>query len=341
MDENIRPKQLKQILNSWVKSPERLKKRSIMLWGQPGIGKSDIVKSIAKENNMDFIDLRLLLFDPTDLKGMYGIREDKLVWLKPPMLPTKNGGGILFLDELTSAPPTVQGAAYQLVLDRKCGEYELPDNWVIIAASNNLEDKSLVYSMPTALLNRFVHYTLKTDFDDWKEWAMENEVHKDVISFLNWKKGHVLMTFDPKVNVKAFATPRSWEFVSDILYTAMSREQKVSSIIGAVGVGPALEFEGYLKIAADLPNVEQILIDEEDIVPEEMSAKHAICGSILTYVQKNKKYVDRMLQYSFKLPEEFAVLLVKDALRTKLKKHIIESDAFDKWQDHFVKLLRL
>ena len=114
------------------------------LWGAPGIGKSSIVKQIADSLNIGFIDLRLALMDPTDLKGIpfYDKESHSALWAPPAFLP-RDGTGILFLDELNSAPPSVQASAYQLILDRKVGEYELPDGWAIVSAGNRESDRGV------------------------------------------------------------------------------------------------------------------------------------------------------------------------------------------------------
>ena len=142
------------------------------IWGSPGVGKSSLVAQIALEKNMKFIDLRLSLLDPTDLRGIpfFAKEEKKAVWAKPEFLPDTDclDYGILFLDEINSAPPTIQAAAYQLILDRKIGEYTLPQNYSIIAAGNYETDRGVTYRMPTPLANRFVHLNFDLDFESWK-----------------------------------------------------------------------------------------------------------------------------------------------------------------------------
>ena len=126
-------------------------KLPVFIWGAPGIGKSSIVKQIAKQRELEFIDLRLSLLDPTDLKGIpfFNSETKEGIWAKPSFLPSKQDSkGILFLDEINTAPPAVQASAYQLILDRKVGEYELPEGWSIVAAGNRENDRGVVYKMP-------------------------------------------------------------------------------------------------------------------------------------------------------------------------------------------------
>ena len=154
--------------------------RPAFLWGPPGIGKSDIVKQIGAELEREVIDVRLALWEPTDIKGIpyYNADQGKMVWAPPAELPTnEDSTAIIFLDELNSAPPAVQAAAYQLVLNRQVGTYKLPKGVDIVAAGNREGDRGVTYRMPAPLANRFVHLEMKVDFDDWQDWATLKKVH--------------------------------------------------------------------------------------------------------------------------------------------------------------------
>ena len=195
-----------------------IQKLPVFIWGAPGIGKSSIVKAIAKEQELEFLDLRLSLLDPTDLKGIpfFNAETNEGVWAKPSFLPSNpDSKGILFLDEINTAPPAVQASAYQLILDRKVGEYELPEGWSIIAAGNRENDRGVVYKMPPPLANRFVHFEMEVDFDDWKAWAYSAKIDASIIGYLAYDKS-MLFTFDATSNEKSFATPRSWEYVDSL-----------------------------------------------------------------------------------------------------------------------------
>ena len=198
-------------------------KRPIFVWGGPGIGKSEVIHQIAKNIDAHVIDIRLSLWEPTDIKGIpyFNSKENNMVWAQPSELPTKaeakkHKNIVLFLDEMNSAAPSVQAAAYQLILNRKVGQYELPDNVLICAAGNREADKGVVYRMPAPLANRFIHLEMKPEFDDWFEWAVEHNIHKDVVGYLTFSKKD-LYDFDPKSPSRSFATPRSWSFVSELL----------------------------------------------------------------------------------------------------------------------------
>jgi len=148
----------------------------VMVWGPPGVGKSRIVADIAKARGVPLIDIRLSQMEPTDLRGIPFRREDRVEWSVPAMLPdaSRHGAsGILFLDEINAAPPTVSAAAYQLILDRRLGEYRVPEAWAIFAAGNRQGDRGVTYVMPAPLANRFTHYELVPHLDDWVAWAVE------------------------------------------------------------------------------------------------------------------------------------------------------------------------
>ena len=139
-----------------------------MLWGPPGVGKSQAIRQIAREieentgKRVEVTDVRLLLFNPIDLRGIPTSNADKTlaVWLRPQIFQMDDSDdiiNILFLDEISAAPQSVQAAAYQITLDRVVGEHRLPDNCIVIAAGNRTTDKSVAFKMPKALANRVLH----------------------------------------------------------------------------------------------------------------------------------------------------------------------------------------
>jgi len=240
-------------------------KRPVFLWGPPGIGKSELIEGIADDMNALVIDLRLGQMEPTDLRGIpyYNKVNNNMEWAPPVDLPTndlakKYDNIVLFLDELTSGAPSVQAAAYQLVLNRRIGNYELPDNVVIVAAGNRESDKGVTYRMPTPLANRFVHLEMRVDFDSWVDWAVNNNIHKDVVGYLTFAKGD-LYDFDAKSSSRAFATPRSWTFVSELIDGSLDPNTMTNLVAGTVGEGLAIKFMAHRKFAQKMPNPTDIL----------------------------------------------------------------------------------
>ena len=232
---------------------------SVMLWGQPGIGKSVGVKQIAKniesatKKKVVITDVRLLLFNPIDLRGIPTANADKTlaVWLKPQIFQMDDSDeivNILFLDEISAAPQSVQAAAYQITLDRVVGEHKLPENCIVIAAGNRTTDKSVSFKMPKALANRLLHIEVEGSFKSWKEWAIKSGINEKVIGFLSFRQNY-LMGFDASNEDLAFATPRSWEMVSNLLNNVSNDIEDMFSLIsGLVGVGVAVEFRTWAKI---------------------------------------------------------------------------------------------
>jgi hypothetical protein len=285
----ITPRIAKQALLSCIKT-----KRPAFLWGPPGVGKSDLVQSIADDMEGLMIDLRLGQMDPTEIRGVPFYNRDLGVmdWAPPIELPTEELASkypivILFLDEMNSAPTSVQSAAYQLVLNRRVGKYSLPDNVAIIAAGNREGDKGVVYRMPTPLANRFVHLEMRSDFDSWQEWALNNQIHKDVVGYLTFAKQD-LCNFDAKTSSRSFATPRSWSFVSDLLTCPPSSDEVLRELIsGTIGEGLAVKFMAHRKVSDQMPNPIDILNGDVKVLKtKEISAMYSLVVS-MCYELKN------------------------------------------------------
>lgn len=309
------------------------------LWGAPGIGKSSIVKQIAKERGIGFIDLRLALMDPTDLKGIpfYDKESHTALWAPPAFLP-REGKGILFLDELNSAAPAVQSSAYQLILDRRVGEYELPEGWALVAAGNREGDRGVTYRMPAPLANRFVHFELEVSVDDWRDWAYKNRLDSRIIAYISYKSEH-LFTFDAKSESKSFATPRSWEYVGNILKAKLDKTLYLETISGAVGKEVAVSFLGFIKVMDRLPNIENILKNREFEYSEEVDVLYALSSGIVSkYLQNpSEVYLENLLAYTMELKSEFAVMIVQDLQKNGVDMQ--HSAAFKEWVKKFSYLL--
>jgi hypothetical protein len=309
------------------------------LWGAPGIGKSSIIKQIACENGIECIDLRLSLMDPTDLKGIPFYERDShsALWAPPSFLP-REGRGILFLDELNSAAPAVQASAYQLILDRKVGEYTLPDGWAIVAAGNREGDRGVVYRLPSPLANRFVHIEMEVNATDWRDWALGRGIDERVVAYIGFKNS-ALFGFDPLKNERSFATPRSWEAVHTILNSSLSKTLWLEAISGAVGEAAAVDFLGFCQVMDKLPDVDAILRGEEAEVSEDLSTLYALASALVTRIlgTPSDDAVSNVLHYSLKLKNEFAVMIVQDLQRQGvLMEHL---DAFGEWVEAYAYLL--
>lgn len=277
----LRPSQLVDALTHLVKI-----KRPAFLWGPPGIGKSQIMKQLANNLGYEFIDIRLSQLDPTDLHGIPfpatemvdGKEVTVMKWAPAAMLPKPGQKAIVLFDEMNTAAPSIQAAAYQIVLDRRLGEYHLPDDCVVFAAGNRETDRGATFKMATPLMNRFVHLELEVNFDDWQEHALRNMFHKDVVGFLTFQK-QSLFEFEASSASRGFATPRSWEFVAQILKDCDNLPSSVlhALVAGCVGEGNAAQFMTYRANVAQLPNPADILSGKiKKLNSKEVSVMYAL-----------------------------------------------------------------
>ena len=344
----VSPNEAKRSIRKCVKI-----KRPVFMWGPPGIGKSDIVKQIGEEQGRDVIDVRLSLWEPTDIKGIpyFNPEQHTMTWAPPAELPTdKDSTAILFLDELNSAAPATQAAAYQLILNRRVGTYILPEGVSIVAAGNREADKGVTYRMPAPLANRFLHIELRHDFEDWLTWATANMVHEQVVGYLGFAKQD-LYDFDPKSASRAFATPRSWSFVSDLLQDDDLDEGTLTDLVaGAIGEGLAVKFMAHRKVAKQMPNPTDILAGKVSKCSiKEISAMYSLSISMCYELQeadrKKVKNWDEMADNFFRFmmdnfPTELVVMGAKVALTNyKLPFDSSKLTNFDEFHDKYGKYI--
>lgn len=312
----------------------------VMLHGSPGIGKSQMVHQVAEEmfeGNM--IDLRLSQLDPVDLRGVPSIVNKQTTWNPPDFLPQK-GKGILFLDEMNSAAQATLSAAYQLVLDRKVGDYRMPEGWRIVAAGNRVQDRAMVNVMPTALRNRMGHIDVEVNNDDWGKWALTHDIHPGVLAFLRFKPSalnEMDETGDKKrdkeaaqrlKDAQAFATPRTWEYVSRMITQGVPEDIQLETLGGLVGAGAAAEFIGYMKVYQGMPNLDALLMNPTKArVPEEPAVLYALATGLA--VKATEDNFDRVLKYADRMQPEFQILLVKDAVTRSTK--LANTKPFNEW----------
>lgn len=312
---------------------------SVMLWGPPGVGKSQGIRSLAvnieKNSNKRVIitDIRLLLFNPVDLRGIPTANADKTlaVWLKPQILQMDENDDVinlLFLDEITAAPPSVQAAAYQITLDRTVGEHKLPENCIVIAAGNRVTDKSVAFQMPRALANRLCHLEIKQDAAAWHDWAIRTGLHPYVIGYLEYNSPALLRS-DPGSTDPAFPTPRSWEMVSRILYTVPGELREIAPlIIGCIGYSATAGFSTWVELYRTMPAVEAIFAGEEVAAPTGQELQIALRSAMVEYARNHpqKKGIDRSIEYACKLPWAFRGKLLHDYYYTPGLRAVVEQN---------------
>lgn len=341
--EQIKKRQIMNPQNA-KRAIDHLTKRKvpIFLWGPPGIGKSSIVSQIAKEQGIECIDLRLSLLDPTDLRGIPFFNQDdnSAVWAPASFLPDgSKKKGILFLDELNTAAPMVQASAYQLILDRKIGEYTLPEDWAIVAAGNRESDRGVVFRMASPLANRFVHLEMEPNVEDWKTWAKSANIETSIIAFISYRPD-ALFAFNTNDDNKSFATPRTWEYVDEILKSKPDEDLLLTMISGAIGEDLAASFLGFKEVESKLPNMDEILRGStKQEVPQETSALHILCTSLTMRVddESSSETLDNLLKYTLNLPGEFAVMIVQDLREREISLDYLKS--WPLWIKNFNSLL--
>jgi len=334
------------------------KKRPVFLWGPPGIGKSDIVKQITDTfTNSLLIDIRLSLWDPTDIKGVpyFDSNINKMVWGAPEELPDEELAAqydniTVFFDEMNSAAPAVQAAAYQLILNRRVGKYKLPDNVMIVAAGNRESDKGVTYRMPSPLANRFVHLEMSVTFDDWFQWAVDNKINKDVVGYLQFAKQD-LYDFDPKGASRSFATPRSWAFVSELLDDGLDEATTTDLVAGSVGEGLAVKFMAHRKVASQMPNPSDILAGKvKELQTQEISAKYSLTVSLCYELkeacdQGDKKFDEKVNNFLRFAMDNFETELVVMGIKLALTQYSLpidpdEVDCFDEFHNRYGKYIK-
>ena len=334
---------------------------AINLSGAPGVGKSDGVRCIAARLEEEtgkkvFVhDVRLLNMNPVDLRGIpskdnmkanievNGKIEEATVavarWLRPAIFqmdPSPDVINILFLDEITAAPQSVQAAAYQLVLDRKVGEHRLPDNCFVFCAGNRVSDKSVAYRMPKALANRMCHIEIYSDVSDWRKWAIDNDIDSRILGFVSYKPD-TLFKFDPSNEDLAYPTPRSWAMVDSFLKKIPDIGACYALVAGCIGVGMATEFQAYASVYQDLPDVKKIFNGEKVEYPTQPDVGYALSASIVSHASKaNKKQIDNLLVWLDKWSaKDLSTCTIRDLVGSKkLTAMISSSPAWVEWVKH-------
>ena len=319
----------------------------VMLWGPPGIGKSDIVKSSARECGIELRDIRLAQLDPVDLRGVPAVENGQTKWATPSFFPTDSDSeGIIFLDELSAADPSIQVAAYQLLLDRRVGEYVVPPKWSIIAAGNRAEDNAVSLPISSALANRMMHLELRAEPEEWARWANEHGLEPSLIGFIRFRPE---MLFAPGENCeRGWPSPRSWAGVSRILETGLDEDELPPCIAGLVGDGAAAQFLTYRKLFMAMGDVRAMMLDPGKSLKLD-NRKPDVCyalASALAYwvgrgetPAEKEKLLDGFFRLSQALSATFAVVAMIDALESdkdgSLAERMTAHPEFPAWRKRF------
>lgn len=333
----MKPAQLARLLDAEFASVERGEHTPVMIWGPPGVGKSQLVAQAARIHGVAVIDLRLSQLEPSDLRGIPYREGSRVEWAPPSALPDaeRHGPrGFLFLDEITSALPSVAAAAYQLILDRRLGDYQVPPGWAIIAAGNRLSDRGVVYAMPAPLANRFAHVELQPDIDDWLAWAQQAGLDARLRAFLadnpRW-----LFDYDPDLRPLAFPTPRAWAFVDRALRKFGDDAQLLpSAVAGCVGEAAANALLGFL--ASGAVEVEGWLNDPPRVRGLDAAQLAELSTRALAWLDRQAAPLDaapRLLALVAQIDDPGLSLHLVLGLRERLGESLYRLPAFSDWCD--------
>jgi MoxR-like ATPase len=276
----------------------------VFVWGAPGIGKSDTVHQCAKDLGLPIMDVRALLLEAIDLRGLPYIKDNVAVWSIPDFLPRieRDGvKGILFLDELNAASQQVQAACYQLILNRKVGDYELPSGWRVVAAGNRETDNAVVSRMPTPLANRFAHVEMEVNASVWASWASTAGIDPRLIAYINFRPEALYVK--PVKVVPMFPTPRSWARVSSFIDRPEAIRQAL--ITGLVGSSAANEFIAFLGQLSSVITFDAVTQEPEKTpIPANPSNAYAVIRMLAKGLQNLEK-ANRGLPGNFVPTEAF------------------------------------
>ena len=305
--------QLKDVLKIYVKQ-----RQPTMVWSGPGVGKSEAAQQVAADLGYQYYDIRALQTDPVDLRGIPQINEfGQTSWAPPADFPPQasEDNYLVNLEELPSALPAVQVSMYQLIRDRRIGQYYLPPGAALIACGNRISDRGVVHRMPTPLASRFVHLTVEPDPSEWTRWAAENGLAPEVIFFIRFKPEN-LYQFNPQSEEIAFACPRTWEFVANTVRNRdlMSPEVEKAIYRGTVGTGPGMEFYAFLQVWRELPDPKTVIDNPENaLVPSSPDTVIALCGAL--YKMADGVNFSSIAAYAKRLEPELGEFLVGSCVR--------------------------
>ena len=344
----MRPAHLEAVLEAEFGSVERGVHTPVMIWGPPGVGKSQIVAQVAARHGAAVTDIRLSQMEPSDLRGIPFRTGDTVDWAVPAMLPNPDrhgASGILFLDEITSAAPTVSAAAYQLILDRRLGHYVVPDGWAIFAAGNRQGDRGVSYVMPAPLANRFSHFEVEVHLDDWVRWAYAHDIDSRVIAFLRFRP-ELLFDFDADHNPTAFPSPRSWEFAHRALRKFDESDPVLlDALCACVGAAAGAQLHAFTQQASGMPDVDALLSGADPgVVPESVDLQYAVAAAIVGRVVRaaapeQDRLLNAALDYAGRFAQrEIGVMLVCD-LQRNVGERVFSAEGFAPWAEQVAELL--
>lgn len=327
---SLRPKHLAATLKQIYSLPPR-ERVPMYIMGPPGVGKSRLIESVAADVAGDCFTLHAQVHQPEDFKFPL-VQGDVVKWVQSIFPTDPNWKGIVFNDELDKCHPTVQNSLLQLTLDGKLGEYVLPEGAYIVCAGNRPQDRTGSHPIVSALRARMVLLEYVINNDDWNDWALAHKLDPRIRTFCTKVQPELLHKFDPAA--LASPTPRSWEFVHRLL-PVVPREARRAVLSGLVGEAAAATFLGYLELADQIPDVDDILANPSKFrIIEDPALCWVVVGNLVEAVRNKPDSHKPVCIYGRRLPKEFSALLLQDC--AKVNKAILALEECRKWrQDHY------
>ena len=306
-----------------------------MVASSPGMGKSDIIRHIAKLCRLKIIDFRVSQCEPVDMQGYPGVKDGRMTFHIPEYFPIETDkipdgydGWLLFLDEFNSGNKQTEAAAYKLILDREVYKHKLHPRCLIAAAGNLTTDRAIVNTQSTATTSRLNHYRMRVDHKVWIDWANSHNIDHRIVSLIKFKP-ELLHRFDTSTNELTFPCPRTWEFASKVIMgeEVIDHINKIR-LAGTVGEGAAVELATYAEIYQNLPTIEQILANPKSgwKVPKEPSEQYAVT-TMLSH-NTTLESINQIIIAINRLPVDFQVITFKDIYKRtpELKNHPVITD---------------
>ena len=297
----------------------------IILHGAPGIGKSTIVKQVADELGIGFVDIRLSMLERVDLCGLPSVENNTTKWNIPAIWPRdEESAGIIYLDEITSCSPDLQCASYSILCERRIPntDYVVPSKWTIVAAGNRAVDKAIVKTMSSALANRFMHLDLEANFEDWISWAISHDMCPSVTGYVRYRPTNLFKMSGQNLEA-GWPSPRAWEKVSNMVALFSDKEEVLRKCVyGLIGTSVGLEFMQFHKTARNFDNVVEMLINPKKkvVIPEKTDEKYAFISAVnyLLWAGKNeqddKTRAAGFIRIAEHLPPDFCMAMVRGAI---------------------------
>lgn len=281
-----------------------------VIWGAPGVGKTDIVTQAAAAAGYHCHSIYLPMFEIWDLVGLPvpNAKTGKTDYYPPESIYPNGEKVLLFLDEIAQCSTSMQSMASRIVYERQLGDFKLPDDWIVVLAGNRQEDKAGTTRISSHINNRVTHLNLIVSTEDWTRWALTNDIDIRAIKFIQMRE-EMLNTFNPDEKINA--TPRTWEKVSDVIKHVSDKRLLHPTLAGLLGEEVGTAFYGFLDIFENMVDINQIIMNPDlTEVPDDPSTRFAISAALVS--KANEENIGRIMKYAARMGDEFEMRTVID-----------------------------